>query len=133
MEYAIIDTSQYNGISNNGVIFIAQIIYNGIYKDKYALPKNNISAFPELFQTLPYEIHELDEINLINTYPSQPEIDQYRLIDVVDLYNETININLFDNLTLGTLQINRPYINGTWTNEDIIFYVNQLNEEARLK
>jgi hypothetical protein len=86
-----------------------------------------------LFKTIEYEIGELEPINFVNTYPNQPEIDQYRLIDVVDLYNETININLFDNLTLGTLQINRPYINGTWTNEDIIFYVNQLNEEARLK
>ena len=128
MKYAIIDTNGYNGLANNGVIFLAQMIYSGSHKDKYALPKNDMAAFPEIFEKIPYIIDDLESINLINTYPTQPEIDRYRLIDVVDLYNETININLFDNVTLNPLEINRPYIDGTWTDADVVFYVNQLNE-----
>jgi hypothetical protein len=132
-KYAIINTNEFNGLENGVNMFYAQFIYNGQYINKFATSENALTDFPELFKTIEYEIGELEPINFVNTYPNQPEIDQYRLIDVVDLYNETININLFDNLTLGTLQINRPYINGTWTNEDVVFYVNQLNEEAKLK
>jgi hypothetical protein len=133
MNYIIINTSEYNGTQNGVNTFYAAPIYNGVFINKFATSENALTDFPELFKTIEYEIGELEPINFVNTYPNQPEIDQYRLIDVVDLYNETININLFDNLTLATLQINRPYINGTWTNEDVVFYVNQLNEEARLK
>jgi len=128
MKYAIIDTNQYNGITNNGVIFLAQKIYSGDYKDKYAVPKNNISKFPEIFKSLSYEIVDLELINLINNHFLQPEIAQYRLINVIDLYNGTININLFDSLSLSTLQINRPYINGTWTDEDVSSYIKQFRE-----
>jgi hypothetical protein len=132
MNYIIINTSEYNGTQNGVNIFYAAPIYNGIYKNKFGTSENALNDFPELFKTIPYEIDELEQINFINTYPAQPEIDQYRLIDVTDLYNETININLFDNLNLTTFIINRPYIDGTWTDEDVVFYVNQLNEEAKL-
>jgi hypothetical protein len=132
MKYAIIDTNEYNGLQNENNIFYCVEIYNGKHINKFATSENALNDFPELFETLPYEIDELEQINFINTYPSQPEIDQYRLIDVTDLYNETININLFDNLNLTTFIINRPYIDGTWTDEDVVFYVNQLNEEAKL-
>jgi hypothetical protein len=133
MKYAIINTSEYNGVQNGVNIFYAAPIYNGQYINKFATSESALIDFPELFKTIEYEIGELEQINFINTYPAQPEIEQYRLIDVTDLYNETININLFDNLTLQTSLINRPYINGTWTDADVVFYVNQLNEEAKLK
>jgi hypothetical protein len=132
MKYAIINTSEYNNIQNGVNIFYAIPIYNGKHINKFGTSENALTDFPELFETIPYEIDELEQINFINTYPLQPEIDQYRLIDVTDLYNETININLFDNLNLTTFIINRPYIDGTWTDEDVVFYVNQLNEEAKL-
>jgi hypothetical protein len=133
MNYIIINTNEYNNTQSGVNIFYAIPIYNGKHINKFATSENALNDFPELFETLPYEIDELEQINFVNTYPSQPEIDQYRLIDVTDLYNETININLFDNLTLQTSLINRPYINGTWTDADVVFYVNQLNEEAKLK
>ena len=131
MNYVIINTSEYNGIQNGVNVFYAAPIYNGKHINKFATSENAINDFPELFKTIPYEIDNLESINFVNTYPAQPEIDQYRLIDVMDLYNETININLFDNLTLQTFIINRPYINGTWTDADVVFYVNQLNQENR--
>lgn len=131
MKYVIINTSEYNGIQNGANIFNAAPIYNGIYKNKFGTSETAINDFPELFKIIPYEINELNEINFINNYPEQPEIDQYRLINVVDLFNETIDINLFDNFTLQTLMINRPYINGTWTDADVVYYVNQLNEQSK--
>jgi hypothetical protein len=133
MKYAIINTNEYNGTQNGVNIFYSVPIYNGHFINKFATSENALTDFPELFKTIEYEIGELEQINFVNTYPAQPEIDQYRLIDVTDLYNETININLFDNLTLQTSLINRPYINGTWTDADVVFYVNQLNEEAKIK
>jgi hypothetical protein len=133
MNYVIINTNEYNGIQNGVNIFCAAPIYNGKHINNFGTSENALTDFPELFKTIPYEIDELEPINFVNTYPAQPEIDQYRLIDVMDLYNETININLFDNLTLQTFIINRPYINGTWTDATVVFYVNQLNEENRRK
>jgi hypothetical protein len=133
MNYIIINTNEYNGTQNGVNVFYASPIYNGDFINKFATSENSLTEFPELFENIPYEIGVLEPINFINNYPAQPEIDQYRLIDVTDLYNETININLFDNLTLQTSLINRPYINGTWTDADVVFYVNQLNEEAKLK
>jgi hypothetical protein len=133
MNYIIIDTNEYNGIQNGVNIFYSAPIYNGDFINKFATSESALIDFPELFKTIEYEIGELEQINFVNTYPLQPEIEQYRLIDVTDLYNETININLFDNLTLLTSVINRPYINGTWTDADVVFYVNQLNEEAKIK
>jgi hypothetical protein len=129
----IIQTDIYNGYISGNIIFYAAPIYNGEFTNKFGMSENALTDFPELFKTIEYEIGELEPINFINTYPAQPEIDQYRLINVVDLYNETIDINLFDNLTLQTSTINRPYIDGAWTDEDVVFYVNQLNEEAKLK
>jgi hypothetical protein len=127
MKYAIIDTNEYNGIKNGVNIFYATLIYNGKHINKYATSESAIKEFKELFNKIPYQIDDLESINFVNTYQNQPEIEQYRLIDVMDLYNETININLFDNSTLQTFVINRPYINGTWTDANVIFYVKQLN------
>jgi hypothetical protein len=132
MNYVIINTSEYNGIQNGVNTFYAALIYNGKHINKFGTSKNALNDFTELFKTIPYEIDELESINFVNTYTAQPEIDQYRLIDVTDLYNETININLFDNLTLDSFIINRPYINGTWTDETVIFYINQLNEDRTI-
>jgi hypothetical protein len=132
MKYSIINTSKYNGIQNGVNVFFAVPIYNGKHINKFATSENAINDFPELFKTIPYEIDELEPINFVNTYPAQPEVDQYRLIEVTDLYNETININLFDNLTLDSFIINRPYVNGTWTDETVIFYINQLNEDRTI-
>lgn len=132
MKYAIINTSEYNGMKNGVNVFFAAPIYNGKHINKFATSENAINDFPELFKTIPYEIDELEPINFVNTYPAQPEVDQYRLIEVTDLYNETININLFDNLTLDSFIINRPYVNGTWTDETVIFYINQLNEDRTI-
>jgi hypothetical protein len=127
MKYAIIDTNKYNGLQNENNIFYCVKVYNGKHINKFATSENALNDFKELFKTIPYKIDELESINFVNTYPNQPEIDQYRLIDVMDLYNETININLFDNTSLKTFVINRPYINGTWTDANVIFYVKQLN------
>jgi hypothetical protein len=132
MKYIIINTSEYNGIQNGVNVFYAAPIYNGKHINKFGTSENSINDFPELFKTIPYEIDELESINFVNTYPAQPEIDQYRLIDVTDLYNQTININLFDNLTLNSFIINRPYVNGTWTDATVVFYINQLNEDRTI-
>ena len=127
MKYIIINTNEYNGTQNGVNIFYAAPIYNGQYINKFATSENALNDFPELFKTIEYEIGELEQINFVNTYPNQPLIDQYRLINVNDLYNETIDIHIFNTITLQTETINRPYINGTWTNDDVILYINQLD------
>jgi hypothetical protein len=132
MDYIIINTNEYNGYQNSNGIFYAIPILSGNFKGNFACFENQLIMFSEIFEKLTYSTENLEETYYINFYTEQPEIDQYRLIDVTDLYNETININLFDNLNLTTFIINRPYIDGTWTDEDVVFYVNQLNEEAKL-
>jgi hypothetical protein len=131
MDYIVINTNEYDGYQNANGIFYAIPILSGKFKNNFACFENQLIMFPEIFEKLTYSIENLEETFYINFYTEQPEIDQYRLIDVMDLYNETININLFDNLTLKTFIINRPYINGTWTDADVVFYVNQLNQENR--
>lgn len=133
MNYIVINTNEYDGYQNVNGIFYAIPILSGLEKGQFACFENQLTMFPEIFEKLTYSIKDLEETFYINFYTTQPEIDQYRLIDVIDLYNETININLFDNLILTTFVINRPYINGAWTDADVVFYVNQLNEESRLK
>jgi hypothetical protein len=133
MNYIVINTNEYNGYQNANGVFYAIPILSGSFNGNFACFENQLIMFPEIFEKLSYSVENLEETFYIDFYTSQPEIDQYRLIDVTDLYNETININLFDNLTLQTSLINRPYINGTWTDADVVFYVNQLNEEAKLK
>ena len=81
-------------------------------------------------EDLPEYYEEIDNpeslsLNILN--------EKYKIINVVDWLNGTIDINLSNTITLETETINRPYINGTWTDEDVIFYVNQLNEELKLK
>jgi hypothetical protein len=132
MNYIVINTNEYNGYQNSNGIFYAIPILSGNFKGNFACFENQLIMFSEIFEKLTYSTENLEETYYINFYTEQPEIDQYRLIDVTDLYNETININLFDNLNLTTFIINRPYIDGTWTDEDVVFYVNQLNEEAKL-
>ena len=129
MDYIIINTNEYNGYQNSNGIFYAIPILSGNFKGNFACFENQLIMFSEIFEKLTYSTENLEETYYINFYTEQPEIDQYRLIDVTDLYNETININLFDNLNLTTFIINRPYIDGTWTDEDVVFYVNQLNNK----
>jgi hypothetical protein len=131
MKY-IVTTIHITSIENNPFILISIPILSGKYINKFAYDLSSLETFPEVFKTIPYEIVDLIPRDFVNTYPEQPEIDQYRLIDVTDLYNETININLFDNLTLDSFIINRPYVNGTWTDETVIFYINQLNEDRTI-
>lgn len=128
----ILNDNNLNGLQIGATTFNCVPILSGQFKGKFAADECLLNEFIEIFKTIEYEIVHLEQINFVNTYSSQPKINQYRLIDVTDLYNETININLFDNLNLTTFIINRPYIDGTWTDEDVVFYVNQLNEEARL-
>lgn len=123
----IIETNIYNGIVKNNIIFYAAPIYNGDYKNKFGISESALNDFPEIFKITPYEIGITEPINFVNTYPDQPLIDQYRLINVNDLYNGTIDIHIFNTITLETETINRPYIDGTWTNDDVIFYINQLD------
>lgn len=127
MDYIVINTNQYDGYQNENGIFYAIPILSGLFDGKFACFENQLILFPEIFSQLTYTIENLEDDFYIDFYTAQPEIDQYRLINVTDLYNQTININLFDNLTLETSMINRPYINGTWTDADVVFYVNQLN------
>jgi hypothetical protein len=132
MKY-IITTTEIPTQVNSPYILLTIPILSGKYINKFAYDLSSLKTFPDVFKIIPYEIDNLIDRDFVNTYPEQPEIDQYRLIDVMDLYNETININLFDNFTLQTFIINRPYINGNWTDADVVFYVNQLNEENRKK
>lgn len=131
MNYIVINTNEYDGYQNTNGIFYTIPILSGREKGNFACFENQLLMFPEIFEKLTYSIEDLEETFYINFYTQQPEIDQYRLINVVDLYNETIDINLFDNFTLQTLMINRPYINGTWTDADVVYYVNQLNEQSK--
>jgi hypothetical protein len=128
----ILNDNNLNGLQIGATTFNCVPILSGQFKGKFAADECLLNEFIEIFKTIEYEIVHLEQINFVNTYSLQPEINQYRLIDVTDLYNETININLFNNLNLTTFIINRPYIDGTWTDEDVVFYVNQLNEEIRL-
>lgn len=130
MNYIVINTNEYDGYQNTNGIFYTIPILSGREKGNFACFENQLIMFPEIFEKLTYSIEDLEETFYINFYTQQPEIDQYRLINVVDLFNETIDINLFDNFTLQTLMINRPYINGTWTDADVVYYVNQLNEQG---
>jgi hypothetical protein len=128
----ILNDNNLNGLQIGATTFNCVPILSGQFKGKFAADECLLNEFSEIFKEIDYEIVDLEQINFVNTYSSQPEINQYRLIDVTDLYNKTININLFNNLNLTTFIINRPYIDGTWTDEDVVFYVNQLNEEAKL-
>lgn len=132
MKY-IITTTEIPTQVNSPYILLTIPILSGKYINQFAYDLSSLETFSEVFKNIDYKIDDLIPRDFVNTYPDQPEIEQYRLIDVTDLYNETININLFDNLTLQTSMINRPYINGTWTDADVVFYVNQLNEEAKIK
>ena len=132
MDYIVINTNEYDGYQNANGIFYAIPILSGKFKSNFACFENQLIMFPEIFEKLTYSKQDLEETFHINFYTAQPEIDQYRLIDVTDLYNETININLFDNLTLDSFIINRPYVNGTWTDATVVFYINQLNENRTI-
>ena len=70
---------------------------------------------------------ELEKKDFIPTYENHPLINQFRVVSVLDLCDETIDINLLDTITLNEQTINKPYINGTWTDEDVFYYVNQIN------
>jgi hypothetical protein len=72
-------------------------------------------------------IIELEKKDFIPTYETHPLVNGYRIISVLDLYDETIDINLLNTITLYEQTINKPYINGTWTDDDVAYYVNQLN------
>ena len=65
--------------------------------------------------------------DFIPTYDNHPLINGFRLINVLDLYDETIDINLFNIVSYETTTINKPYINGAWTDEDVEFYINQID------
>jgi hypothetical protein len=132
MDYIVINTNEYDGYQNENGVFYARAILSGKEKGNFACFENQLIMFPEIFQKLTYLIKNLEDTFYVNFYTDQPEVDQYRLIEVTDLYNETININLFDNLTLDSFIINRPYVNGTWTDATVIFYINQLNEDRTI-
>ena len=74
-----------------------------------------------------FETIELTNRDFIPTYDNHPLINGFRLISVLDLYNETIDINLFNIVSYETTTINKSYINGTWTDEDVEFYINQID------
>jgi hypothetical protein len=74
-----------------------------------------------------FETIELTNRDFIPTYETHPSTNGFRIVSVLDLYNETIDITIFDIVSYESKTINKPYINGTWTDEDVIFYVNQLN------
>jgi hypothetical protein len=74
-----------------------------------------------------FETIELTNRDFIPTYNNHPLINGFRLISVLDLYDETIDINIFNIDSYETTTMNKPYINGTWTDEDVEFYINQID------
>jgi hypothetical protein len=56
----IINTKQHNGTQKGVNIFYAAPILSGQHAGKYATSENALNEFPEIFQTEPYEVAELD-------------------------------------------------------------------------
>ena len=73
-----------------------------------------------------FETIELTNRDFIPTYENHKLVNGFRIVSGLDLFNETIDINLFDIISYETTTINKPYINGTWTDEDVEFYINQI-------
>jgi hypothetical protein len=60
MKYLIINTNQYNGQRMGQITFYAAPILSGEHAGKFATSENALKEFPEIFQTEPYEVVELD-------------------------------------------------------------------------
>jgi hypothetical protein len=56
----IINTKQHNGTQKGVSIFYAAPILSGQHAGKFATSENALKEFPEIFQTEPYEVVELD-------------------------------------------------------------------------
>jgi hypothetical protein len=60
MKYILINTSEYNGTQKGVNTFFAARIKSGEHLGKFATSENALNEFPEIFETLDYEIVDLD-------------------------------------------------------------------------
>ena len=118
---AIVD--EYQGFQKQNFV----ITFNETNKGLWVINKGcGEDIFTELDWSS-FETIELTNRDFIPTYDNHPLINGFRLISVLDLYDETIDINIFNIVSYETTTINKPYINGTWTDDDVEFYINQID------
>ena len=87
----------------------------------------NENCGEDIFTEIDFKSFELIELELSDfqpTYEDKPLINGFRLINVIDNYNNTIDINLFKDGEIST--INRKYKNGSWTDTTVFNYINEL-------
>lgn len=110
--------------------------FQGFQKDNFAINftqtnKNiwviNQNCGEDIFTEIDFKSFELIELSIEDfqpTYEDKPLVNGYRLVGVFDNYNNTIDITLFKDKEI--LTINRKYKNGSWTDTTVFNYINEL-------
>ena len=121
----IISTNQHNGTKVGVNIFYAAPILSGEHIGKFATNENALKEFSNVFENLEYEIVELENSAFEVDYNDKPLVNGFRLIQVNDLYNGTIEIHLMNEETREIKTLKREYID-TWDDEDVFNYVEEI-------
>jgi len=100
MKYAIINTNEYNGTQKGVNIFFAAPIKSGEHLGKFATSENALLEFPEIFETLTYEIVDLDASAFEIDYTAPP-LSPYGVI-IPEIYQWAFPENKF---VLGGFEI----------------------------
>lgn len=110
--------------------------FQGFQKNNFAINftktnKNiwviNQNCGEDIFTEINFKAFDLIELSIEDfqpTYEDKPLVNGYRLVNVIDNYNNTIDITLFKEKEL--LTINRKYKNGSWTDTTVFNYINEL-------
>jgi hypothetical protein len=79
MKYVIINSDENNGIVKKNIIFYAAPVLSGAHIGKFATSENALKEFPEIFESLDYEVAELSPRDFsIDTTP--PPLSGYGVI-----------------------------------------------------
>jgi len=100
-------------------------ILSGEHKGKYATHEVNLEYFTDVFKDINYEIVELNAMAFQVDYIDKPLINGFRLIQVNDLYNGTIEIHLMNEDTREFKTLKMDYID-TWNDNDVFNYVEKI-------
>ena len=112
-----------------GIVDTYQNFQKGVYAIHFTQTNKGIwvinkNCGEDIFTEIPFstfEIIELSPKDFEPTYENHPLVEGWRVVNVLDLYNNTIDITIWKNEVYQTF--NKPYIDGTWTDEDVINYV----------
>jgi hypothetical protein len=100
-------------------------ILSGEHKGKFATHEVNLEYFTDVFKDINYEIVDLDDSVFQVYYIDKPLINGFRLIQVNDLYNGTIEIHLMSEDTREFKTLKMDYTD-TWNDEDVFKYVGEI-------